>query len=108
MLLGSDAMRHLLSTCRLQFDLIVLDAPPVLGIADTLNLGVFAESVLVVLRSRISTKAATRRMAKLLAASYMPVAGILLNDSRSMEREQSKQKYKRFYNQIEEAHEKAS
>jgi polysaccharide biosynthesis transport protein len=107
-LLGSDAMRHLLSICRLQFDVIVLDAPPVLGIADTLNLGVFAESVLVVLRSRLSTKAATRRMAKLLGASYMPVAGILLNDSRSMEREQSKQKYKRFYNQIEEAHEKAS
>jgi polysaccharide biosynthesis transport protein len=103
-LLGSEAMRQLLSTCRLAFDLIVLDTPPLLGIADTLNLGVFAEVVLVVLRSRISTKAAARRMSKRLGASYMPVAGVLLNDSRSMEREQRKHKYRGFYsNAIEEA-----
>ena len=82
----------------------MLDTPPLLGIADTLNLGVFAEVVLVVLRSRISTKAAARRMAKRLGASYMPVAGVLLNDSRSMEREQRKHKYRGFYsNAIEEA-----
>jgi hypothetical protein len=43
-------------------------------------------------------------MARRLGASYMPVAGILLNDSRSMEREQRKHKYRGFYsNAIEEA-----
>ncbi len=96
-LLGSEAMRNLLNTCRIEFDLVILDSPPVLGSADALNVGAFADVALTVVRSRISTKAATRRMAKQLEASGMPVAGILLTDSRSMERDYGTQKYKNFY-----------
>jgi polysaccharide biosynthesis transport protein len=96
-LLGSEAMRNFLNACRIEFDLVILDTPPVLGSADALNVGAFADIALTVVRSRISTKAATRRMAHLLEASGMPTAGILLTDSRTLERDYSTQKYKNFY-----------
>jgi polysaccharide biosynthesis transport protein len=96
-LLGSSQMRQLVEDCRAKFDFVILDAPPVLGIADTLNLGVVAEAVVLVIRSSVSTKTAGARMAKLLEASHMPVIGVLLNDSRLTEQEQGYRKYKSYY-----------
>jgi succinoglycan biosynthesis transport protein ExoP len=91
-LLGSDAMQRLLAICRNNFDFVVLDSSPVLGYADALILGAWADAALLVVRSEKSGKSATRRVAKLLAGANVPVAGILLNDSRPMRTERSEPK----------------
>ena len=91
-LFGSDAMRRLLANCKNNFDFIILDSAPVLGFADSLILGAMADAALLVVRSEKSAKSATRRVAKLLAESNVPVAGILFNDARPIRVERSERK----------------
>lgn len=83
-LLGSDAMSHLVAACRIKFDFVVIDSSSLLGFADTLLLGSLVDAALLVVRSEMSAKSTTRRAAKLLSASAVPIAGVVLNDSRSV------------------------
>lgn len=50
-LLHSSAMAELLDTMRTEFDLIILDCPPVLGLSDCLALLPLVDAVLLVVRS---------------------------------------------------------
>ena len=96
-LLGADAMRELLATCRTSFKFIVLDAPPFLGAAEALNLGMFADVILLVMRSGTSKRSYTRRMVELVSSLHLPAVGILLNDSRILQREQSRSAFRNFF-----------
>ena len=79
-LVGSEEMRILVDRCKEQFDLVLLDSPPVLGIADGLHLGRLADSVLVVVRENVSNRKAVQEAVTLLLASHIPVIGCVLND----------------------------
>lgn len=65
-LLGSARMRELLDHLTQQFDVVVLDGPPVLGLADAPILAAAAEGTIFVVESnrghRGSTKTAVRRL----------------------------------------------
>jgi polysaccharide biosynthesis transport protein len=79
-LIGSDEMRRVMDTCRDEFDLIILDSPPVLGIADGLHLGQLADSVILVVRENVSNRKAVLESATMMAASHLPVSGFVFND----------------------------
>jgi len=79
-LLCSDAMRDLLAGLRESYDMVILDAPPVIPVTDAPLLTAFTDMVVVVLESgRIPAKAA-QRMKELLQSVQAPVAGFVLND----------------------------
>ena len=79
-LLCSDSMRDLLNGLRDSYDIIIIDAPPVIPVTDAPLLTAFADMVVVVLESgRIPLKAA-QRMKELLQSVQAPVAGFVLND----------------------------
>ena len=95
--LGSDAMKALLEQCRSAFQFIVLDAPAILGASEALNLGMFADALLLVVRSGVSTRGYTQRMADLISDLHLPVVGLVINDSRVLQREQARPLFGRFF-----------
>ncbi len=79
-LLGSSAMRELIERVRGMYDQIIIDAPPILPVADTVVLTSLANIVLLVMESaRVPSKAALR-IRELLSSAHAPVAGFVFNN----------------------------
>lgn len=79
-LTGSNQMRELIESLKRDFDFIVMDCPPVLGMSDALNLGVLADAGLFVVRMGYSNRKAVDRAERLLGGLSLPVLGCVLND----------------------------
>src|SRR5262249_45190571 len=76
--LGSPRMDSLLQTARSEFDFVVLDAMPILPVADAVVMQDLVDGFLVVVRSRVTPRQAIHEaMAKLRADRIL---GMLLND----------------------------
>jgi polysaccharide biosynthesis transport protein len=78
-LLGSTLMRDYLARMRGEFDHIVIDTPPALSVTDAVLLSVEADSVLLVIRSGQTTKAALRRVRDLLSHVNARITGVVVN-----------------------------
>jgi capsular exopolysaccharide synthesis family protein len=78
-LLGSTLMKDYLARLRQQFDHIVIDTPPALSVTDAVLLSIEADSVIIVLRSGQTTKAALRRVRDLLSHVNARITGIVVN-----------------------------
>ena len=78
-LLGSPLMKDYLARWRKEFDHIIIDTPPALSVTDAVLLSVEADSVLIVLRSGQTTKAALRRVRDLLSHVNARITGIVVN-----------------------------
>jgi capsular exopolysaccharide synthesis family protein len=79
-LIGSDEMRRVIDACREEYDCVILDSPPVLGIADGLHLGQLVDSVVLVIRESISNRKAIEETVSMMAGSHLPVSGFVFND----------------------------
>lgn len=66
-----------------QFDFIVLDTPPVLGFADTLNIAAAVDELLLVLRAGKTPREYVHVAAEQLRQVRAPLAGIVLNSVKS-------------------------
>jgi succinoglycan biosynthesis transport protein ExoP len=60
-LLGSKRMGEFLESLREQFDFILIDTPPVLAVTDAVVLSIYADAVVLVVRSNRTTKQALLR-----------------------------------------------
>jgi polysaccharide biosynthesis transport protein len=78
-LLGSNLMRDYLARMRGEFDHIVIDTPPALSVTDAVLLSVEADSVILVIRSGQTTKAALRRVRDLLSHVNARITGVVVN-----------------------------
>jgi tyrosine-protein kinase Etk/Wzc len=79
-LLSSTRMRVLLEELKQQFDIIVLDTPPVLATADAGIVGSLTDGVLLVVRAGYTDKNAAQRAYQQLANVGARVVGTVLND----------------------------
>ena len=79
-LVGSTRMRTLLNELRNQFDLVILDTPPVNILTDAALLGVNADGVLVVVRAGATDAAALHYAMEQLNHVRAPALGIVMND----------------------------
>jgi capsular exopolysaccharide synthesis family protein len=79
-LVGSARMRTLLSELREQFDLVILDTPPVNILTDAALLGVNADGVIVVVRAGSTDAAALQYAIEQLKHVRAPALGIVMND----------------------------
>jgi Mrp family chromosome partitioning ATPase len=77
-LFGSEAMRNLLQRLRREYDAVILDTPPVLGIADTRELAPAADAVLVLAQWRKTPRKAVLTAVKMLESTGAFVAGVAL------------------------------
>ena len=72
-------MRELLTDLRGDFDVIVIDAPPVLPVADARVLCEMADVTIQVARLGVTTKTALRRAHELLTVYSKRPVGVVLN-----------------------------
>jgi succinoglycan biosynthesis transport protein ExoP len=79
-LLSGTRMRILLQELREQFDIIVLDTPPVLATADAGIVASLTDGVLLVVRAGATDKNAAQRACQQLANVGARVIGTVLND----------------------------
>jgi Mrp family chromosome partitioning ATPase len=78
-LLSSKRLKQFLDQARRNFEVIILDGPPVLGLADSLLLSSLADSTLLTVNSRDTKVAAVQNAIKRLKQARANLVGIVLN-----------------------------
>ncbi len=78
-LLGSQQMRSFLERMRTRYDLIVLDAPPVLAVSDPIILSHFVDTTLYLVRWEKTPRQIVTGAMKLLRTNGGNVAGVVLS-----------------------------
>ncbi len=79
-LLGSAQMRELLKEAAPRFDRILLDAPPIIAVTDSLVLAALTGAVLGVVQSGKTPREALNRLASLCASVNAKLVGVILNN----------------------------
>ncbi len=74
-------MRGILAQAIKEFDLVVLDSPPLLGCAETLELAAAADVTVLAVRSGHTPMKALGATVETLRRINVPIAGIVLNES---------------------------
>ena len=79
-ILGSDQMRDVIHCIREQYDIILLDSAPVLGMADTSVLASQCDAVLIVIKTGETPRRALRMVTAQLEQVGVQMCGVVLND----------------------------
>ncbi len=84
-ILGSKRMREFLTQMREQFDVIVIDTPPVLAVSDAMLLAAQADAAVLVCSAKETKLPAVEHAMEALRDVGAPIAGVVINrfDARS-------------------------
>jgi len=83
-LIGSNAMKELIADAREQYDRVIIDCPPYLGLSDALMLTPQTDGVLLVVRSGKTSKDLVVKTKKGFDLIKARILGVVLNDQTSM------------------------
>ena len=89
-------MRIILAQASKEFDLIVLDSPPLLGCAETLELAAAAQTTVLAVRSGHTSMKALETTVDTLRRVNVSIAGIVLNQS-TLATDTTYKAYERYY-----------
>lgn len=78
-LLGGQRMRSVVTDLAGRFDIVLIDSPPVLPVADAMILSGYVDAALVVVAAGQTRRAELRRATEKLAQASAPVVGAVLN-----------------------------
>ncbi len=95
--ISSPRMKKLLDNLAQQADLVIVDSPPVLAVADTTILAAGADGVLLVVRAGRTGRQPARRAVEALRQARTPVLGVVLNGAADQS-----ERYYRYYGASEE------
>ncbi|MBM2837571.1 MAG: putative Protein-tyrosine kinase [Deltaproteobacteria bacterium] len=79
-LLGSQKMKEVIAGLKNDFDFIILDTPPINGLADTLTLTQLVDGVIMVVHGGITPKWIIRESIKQLKGTNTPILGVVINN----------------------------
>ncbi len=77
--LSSERTREAFATLKKDFDVVVIDAPPVLPVSDPLILSGMADGVLVIVKGGATSREAVLRTCQSLSQSNSNIVGVVLN-----------------------------
>lgn len=86
-MLCAAQMRNLLALLREEYDAVVLDAPPVLPVADAAGTAAACDGVLMVVRHGRTRRDQLQRAAETLRAADAPLLGVVINRDPTRHRE---------------------
>ncbi len=95
-LLTSESFVSMLARLSEQYDLVVIDTPPVLVASDTASVGTHAGTVLLVARVNVSTMGELKESTRRLALGGKAATGVLLNAMDTSRRSYGAHKYGRY------------
>jgi capsular exopolysaccharide synthesis family protein len=78
--LFSMSMPSLIARCRAQFDMVLIDTPPVMLLPDARLLGRMADAAVLIARAGHTTRGSIKATFQRLVQDHIPVLGIVLND----------------------------
>lgn len=96
-LLSSQRMRALLQTARESYDLVVIDAPPVTAVIDSLALAPYVDKIAFVIEWENTPREVVARAMNVLGDQREKVAGVLLNKV-DLDQIRFRQSYYSYYN----------
>jgi capsular exopolysaccharide synthesis family protein len=96
-LLSSERMRFLIEKLKKEYDRIIIDAPPVMGISDSLLLSKFVDSVVLVTRFSKTGQAIFNHALNQLKGCGAPVIGVVINEFDATKMKHSPYKYYHSY-----------
>lgn len=79
-ILNSLRMKTLLKQMEKEFDLVVLDVPPMMAVADTQELTSYIDGTILVVRQGVVTKSTLKRSVELLNMAHSSLLGYVMND----------------------------
>lgn len=82
-LLGSERFAEFLGRMRLEFDYVIVDAPPVQLVSDPIIIAAQADGVLLVLDAQNTRKVSVRRSVQRLESVGANVLGTVMNNARA-------------------------
>lgn len=82
-LLGSPGLGQLVSRLRQTFDVVIIDTPPVLPVPDALQLGRWADGVVLATRHDASRFQFVEQANRMLSTAGIPVLGVVVNGIRT-------------------------
>jgi capsular exopolysaccharide synthesis family protein len=106
-LLHSPLFSDLLERLAAEFDIVLIDSPPMLHLADARILAGMSNGVILVFRSRLTDRDAAMAARDLFVEDHVRVIGAILNDFDPMKEGQS-QYYTGYYQYVGVASERAS
>ena len=95
-------MRGILAQTTKEFDLVVLDSPPLLGCAETLELAAATDVTVLAVRSGHTPMKAVGAAVETLRRVNVPIAGIVLNES-AIVTDATYKAYARYYTAVSSA-----
>ncbi|HVB81630.1 MAG TPA: polysaccharide biosynthesis tyrosine autokinase [Candidatus Binataceae bacterium] len=101
-LVGSEKMRETLNELVSQFDIVILDSPPILPVTDGILLSTMVDGVVLVVNSSKTAKQHVRAACAKLAFARAKVFGVLLNEVDV--NSQHYQYYRRYYGSYDTYH----
>jgi len=98
-LLNSARMRSILSECRQAYDYVLIDTPPIVGLADARSLTSKVDTSVLVAAVGYSKRALVARAAEILRTSGSDMAGLVVNFVRRNDGNSYHQYYASYYNE---------
>ena len=102
-LLDSSRMRELINALLPLYSFIIIDAPPILGLSDTLILSTMTDGVIIVVRAGDTAKDSVIQARKLLKGVNSKILGVVLNGVRESDLKYGSYSYYYSYYYYEEA-----
>jgi polysaccharide biosynthesis transport protein len=96
-LLSSELMKQLMQQLKSLFDLVIYDAPPILGFADSLILSTKTNGCLMVVGLGYSERTAIREALEQCRVAHIPMLGVTANCRVAYTQQQSVGKYYSYY-----------
>ncbi len=97
-LIGSPAMRDLVARLESEYDVVVIDSPPVLGLADSVSLSTMVQAVLFVVASASTPQDAIKSALQRLRIVNAPLAGSIFSNAEVSTENYSEQYYSNALN----------
>jgi len=82
-LLGSTNMKELLADLEVQYDTIIVDCPPLIGLADSIIMSQMVEGVVFVVAAHQTAQDSVKNALRRLKIANAPLLGTVLNKVRS-------------------------
>jgi len=85
-LLGSTRMKHLMDRLRKEYDMVIMDTPPILPVTDAVVASSLADGVILVVQAGRTRSGEVRHAQEVLEAAHANLLGVVLNRPRRSSR----------------------